>query len=321
MNGFRNSNTLVILDQAGNVAQMHKMIEEIESASGEVLTHVCKFKKAQDLADHLKTLLTDKSTEVLGGTQPGMQFDPRFGGQFDPRFGGSSSIPAASIRAAAVGATLPSGQRSPWPSPWTPKANSVTITAPAEKIAAAKKIIEEFDKGDRPYRHQRPGTQEVLRCRRARPTPISKTLLADKPSLRVIAVQAANEIWVMATPDEHFYVMGVIKDVIPPGGAEQKSTTIHLSHSDPTELVKKLVNLLPERQRRAGDRGRCTRHAVDRREGDARSDQGGPGMGPRLRGHHDGSSGSRHAPPSLTSGGSSSRKAARPSLPRSSGTC
>ena len=34
---------------------------------GDILTHVCKYKRAEEVADNLKTLLTDKTTEVVGG--------------------------------------------------------------------------------------------------------------------------------------------------------------------------------------------------------------------------------------------------------------
>ena len=37
---------------------------------GDIYTHVCKYKRAQEVADNLKTLLTDKTTEVGGGSQP-----------------------------------------------------------------------------------------------------------------------------------------------------------------------------------------------------------------------------------------------------------
>src|SRR4029078_11837750 len=73
---------------------------------------------------------------------------------------------------------------------------------------------------------------------------IAKTLLADDPSLRVIAVAAANELWVMAPPEQHFALMAKIKDSITPGITGSDTKTIYVT-SDPTELVAKLVKLFP----------------------------------------------------------------------------
>ena len=209
-----------------------------------------------------------------------MQFDPRFGGRlrssvrrpvrsrggFDPRGGGDADAATAPQRPAKSVAIAVDA-----------KANSVTITAPPEKIAAAKKIIEEFDKGNDHLEARETRSCKKYSVPAGTADAIAKTLLVDNPSLRIIAVQAANEIWVMATPDEHFKLMGKIKDSIQPGARSRRTEIIRLSHSDPAEMVTKLVKLLPERQRRADDRGRLARHAVHHREGHRRADQGDPG--------------------------------------------
>ena len=238
------TNTLVVLDTAKNVSSIYKMIQDIEGeGGGELLTHVCKYKKAQEVADHLKTLLTDKSTEVLGGAQPGAQpyVDPRFGpggGGFDPRFGpgGGGFDPRARGRDGQTSSRPPKSVNIAV----DPKANSVTIGAAAEKIGAAKKIIEEFDKGTTIYKAEDPELKKYA-VPAGTADAIAKTLMADNPALRVIAVPAANELWVMATPTEHFALMEKIRESIQPGDTQQLTKAIRLAFSDPTDMVAKLT--------------------------------------------------------------------------------
>jgi len=197
------TNTLVVLDTAANVSRIYKTLQEVEGEIGDVFTHVCKYKRAQEVADTLKTLLTDKTTEVMGGTQPGATqpgYDPRFGpgGGFDPRFTPGGFDPSRGRDRRDSGSSSGSRVKSVQIAV-DAKANSVTITAPQEKISLAKTIIENTDKGTVPYVPRDPELRKY-------PVPagtadaIAKTLLADDPSLRVIAVPAANELWVMATP-------------------------------------------------------------------------------------------------------------------------
>src|SRR5262245_44981798 len=60
------TNTLILMDTAGNVSRIYKTILEVEEGGGggEILTHVCKYKRAQEVAEHVKTLLADKSVDV-----------------------------------------------------------------------------------------------------------------------------------------------------------------------------------------------------------------------------------------------------------------
>src|SRR5204862_7459286 len=95
-----------------------------------------------------------------------------------------------------------------------PKANSVTITAPVEKIQLAKKLIEEMDKapypGAPPYKYAEPEIRKY-------PVPagtaeaVAKTLVLDQPNLRIIALPASNEVLVLATAQEHFDLMAKMK--------------------------------------------------------------------------------------------------------------
>ena len=123
------------------------------------------------------------------------------------------------------------------------KENKVTVTGPQEKISAARRIIDEFDKGTEIYKHKEPELKKYS-VPAGTADAIAKTLLGENPSLRIVAVQARDELWVMATPAEHFALMEKIKDLIQPG-AGSTTQTILLAFSDPTEMAAKLVKFYP----------------------------------------------------------------------------
>ena len=55
------NNTLIVLDTAQNVSRIYKMIQDIEDAGGgDHLIHVCKYKKVQEVADHLRRQFMNK---------------------------------------------------------------------------------------------------------------------------------------------------------------------------------------------------------------------------------------------------------------------
>jgi RNA polymerase sigma factor (sigma-70 family) len=167
-------NLLVVTDTAGNLRRLVKLLRDIDidtappakKPEGEdSLTHQCRWKKAQDVADQVKTLLAEKPAE-----------------------GGDTTGRGKPVQVAV-----------------DTKANTLHVTAPPDKVALVKKLVEEIDKpakpGDRPITPPDPelrkysvppGTAEA----------VVKTLLKEMPSLRVIALTASNEIMVLATPDE-----------------------------------------------------------------------------------------------------------------------
>src|SRR5205823_13279517 len=94
------------------------------------------------------------------------------------------------------------------------KANSVTITGTPEKIALAKKLIEEIDKpakpGDPPLTVPDPelrkysvpaGTAEA----------VAKKIQEAMPSVRAIALTTTNEVLVLATRAEHAELVKKLK--------------------------------------------------------------------------------------------------------------
>jgi RNA polymerase sigma factor (sigma-70 family) len=203
-------NMLVVVDSAGNVKRIADMIAKVDvpGPDSELLTHQCKYVKATEIADQLKTLLAEKDTEK----RP--------------------------LKAVVITVNE--------------KTNSVTIAAPQDKIALAKKIIDARDKpakpGDPPITLPEPeirkypvpgGTAEAT----------AKTLQADMPGIRVIALPTGNEIIVMATPDEHFKLLAKLKLAVGNGPAIE-TVAIPLTIWDPAELAPKLRQLFPSEDQR-----------------------------------------------------------------------
>ena len=250
------TNTLVITDTAGNIRRINNMIEEIEKGSGEndSYVHKCKYKKAQELADLLKTHLTDATVNVTGGMAGGVPGGFNFdmyrnmyqGGMGapggDPRAGdgggdqrrrpGGGSGSTSRVKAATITVDV--------------RANSVTVVAPPDKIQLAKKLIEENDKPRVPGGPEIVISDPVLR-KHAVPVgtadAIAKTLQERNPSLKFMSLPTANEILVLATDEEHKAVQDQIG--FKPDQAVIKTELIPLSNSDPGEMAAKLVKFFP----------------------------------------------------------------------------
>jgi len=193
------SNALVIVDTAGNIARIRSAIVAMEQANvGDTLTHVCKFKKAEEVAVHLRILLTDEKSD-------------------------SKSFKIT----------------------WDERTHSVFVAGPPGKISLARTIIEEFDRA--------PGSLKSTELElRKYPVPPStadataKALIAANPSLRVIAIQAANELWIMATPEEHLQLAEKLKL---PGNSHVTIITalIPLTAADPQKVASMAAGFYPRR--------------------------------------------------------------------------
>ncbi|MCS7269548.1 MAG: hypothetical protein NZ703_00555 [Gemmataceae bacterium] len=241
-------NALVILDTAGNIQRILEALQKVENelSQGDILTHVCRYKRAQEVAEHLKTLLSDNAQVTVAGTQPTPMtfFDPRFGGgggfdgRGDRRGGGfdraGPAVAAGRVKSVQIAVDA--------------KANSVTITAPPEKIQLAKKIIEDFDKPRDPF-------QPPLIIRdpelRKYPVPagtaqaIAQALQADHPTLRIIALPQTNEVIVSATPEEHLAIVEKMRSLTQGGETTVTTEFIPLSVLDPTSTAATVAKLYP----------------------------------------------------------------------------
>ena len=79
------------------------------------------------------------------------------------------------------------------------KANSIKVTGPPEKVVLVKQMVAELDKLKKP---PEPDLRKYS-VPAGKANAIAKTLMADYPKLPIIAVPSANEIWIVATPEEH----------------------------------------------------------------------------------------------------------------------
>jgi type II secretory pathway component GspD/PulD (secretin) len=128
------------------------------------------------------------------------------------------------------------------------KTNTLCCTGPPGKIALVKKLTEELDKPKNPNPQVFPPEPEF----RKYPVPpgsaeaIAKTLQADNPSLRVIALPKTDEILVLATPEEHFHIKAKLATRPCADGTSNSDTAvIPVIVGDPEEVAKTLAKLFP----------------------------------------------------------------------------
>jgi general secretion pathway protein D len=259
------TNTLIMMDTAGNIKRIYDLIQDIEKKTidGDTYTHQCRFKKAEDVATVLKTHLSEATVTLAGsgGSAPGGY--PMYPGGVDPRSmypypgaggpgggspGGPGGVPGMeNSRGGSDGGRGRGGNVTPVTRKAVTisveaKENRITVVGPPDKVQMAKKLIEDTDKGDKPYVFGEP-------VFRKHPVPqgtadsIAKTLQADDPSIKILSLPASNEILVLATDEEHKVVQGKIG--FKPEQAKTTTIVIPLVFSDPTDLVTKLTVNFP----------------------------------------------------------------------------
>lgn len=234
-------NTLVIVDTAGNINRIYQTLQKVEEGNeGDILTHVFQYRRATEEAERLRILLSDKdATVTVSGATPGGPVPPGFDPQqWDrQRFWDMQqrNVPRSSGRVKTVAITV------------DVKTNSITITAPPEKIAMARRIIEETDRPPYPGAPKVKVTEPELR---KYPVPtgsaeaVAKTIQAQYPSLRVIALPASSEIMVLGTLEEHMEVAKLL-DGTKQASSGPETALIPLFLSDPNEMAGKLAKLFP----------------------------------------------------------------------------
>jgi type II secretory pathway component GspD/PulD (secretin) len=223
------TNTLVIFDSAGNLRRIVKIIEHAEAGSQNFFFHRCLWKKAQDIADDLKVLLTDREPLTLSmSPQVQLYFEP-YGSfsSWDPREWGRS----ATARGNKISITV------------DVKANTLTIIGPPEKIALAKKVIEQKDR-EKKYSDPQlrkysvaPGTAEAA----------ARMLEDNYPGVRVIALPTTDEVLVLANRVEHLFIRLKLRVLYPEPQVTDgiETAIIPVDGFDPEELAKKLAKLFP----------------------------------------------------------------------------
>jgi general secretion pathway protein D len=134
---------LLLLDKADNVRLVMKVIEDTIKEKNDTHTHICKFKRASEVANSLRSLL--KEDAAAQPAQPNPWGGGGWGGG-DGRggWGGSPQPTTAAAAAAAtkrfqtVAITVDDAQ------------NALTLTGPVGKVLASKELLKDLDKGDRP---------------------------------------------------------------------------------------------------------------------------------------------------------------------------
>lgn len=125
---------LLVLDKAANVRSVYNLVQDIIKDKGDQFYHVCKFKRASFVAETLRGLLKDSTTDVNTGSAAAVpQFNQWGGGgwqQTSPQAGRTDTR-----RFRSVNITVDDKQ------------NSLTMTGPVDKINAAKELVKEIDKG------------------------------------------------------------------------------------------------------------------------------------------------------------------------------
>ena len=159
------------------------------------------------------------------------------------------------------------------------KANSVTITAPPEKIGLAKKIIEENDKpdflGQKPYQVSDPDHAEVHRAGGHGGRRRQDAAGDRQDATRRCRCRPATRSWFMERPRSTWLwprssTMGGDTTVGP-------TTARILIQADPTEMAAKLVKLYSSANGGPTIEAWTGRATLDHRQGNRGADQGGPG--------------------------------------------
>lgn len=244
-------NFLLVQDTVGNIKRILETLEAVEGDKihSDSLDHVCKWCRAQVIAETLKTLLTDKdTTATITGAQAMQAYsDPRFGGGFD-RFG-----PGGGFDRGRDFGRGPGGQQ-----PTTnariktvqiavdARRNAILVTAPQDKIVIAKQFIEKQDQKILPTDREIVPQEPVLKTYSV-PTgtaaEVAKALQAKMPWVNVAALAAQNQIMVVATPDDQISIALVINGA-GDGSAVTGTEFIPLTILDPAEAAATVVKLV-----------------------------------------------------------------------------
>ena len=242
-----NANAIQVMDTAGNISRIQKTLEDYEKGGGqaESITHVCKWRRAPEMASVLQQLLKDDQTKIEGSgaavapgfTGPGGYPYPAPGGT-DPRRPDPGRYPAAGGRTKTIQIVVDN------------RRNAVLITAPPEKITLAQEIIREFDKKtSETQREIVPAAPEL----RTYPVPAgtadptAKILQEKNPAIRVQSIPTSNQLMVYGTPEEHEEVLAQLRGTGGEANVGGATVTkfIAMQNLDPTTTAATLGKLFP----------------------------------------------------------------------------
>jgi type II secretory pathway component GspD/PulD (secretin) len=236
------TNQLVITDKAGTIRHITTFLEKLEDKSdgADSLTYKCKFVRAAQAAETLRTLLSDKETTVttVSGApqQPGGYGQPYPYPNYDrgrDRGGNSSSTSSASRLFKSVQIAVQEAS------------NTILVTGPADKLAVAKSMLEKIDVGapgqkERPIGPPESRTYNVAAGTGETVAKALSDLYKNSSLVRVTALPGGNQIWVFAPPADQMDIIGYLK-----GDQQTESNTatelVPLSFLDPTKTAESLT--------------------------------------------------------------------------------
>ncbi len=228
---------LLVRDKAAYVRNVLMVIDEIIKNKNDQLNHTCKFKRASYVAETLRTLLKDNTTDTTSNANPNMQFGGGGwnGGGWN---GGAPATPAARTdtrRFRTVNITVDDAN------------NNINITGPADKIIAAKDLVKELDKGDK--ERPLPGKAEWVTYNVATGTAeaLAKQLMANRyymnSSVQAMSV-GTSQIYVYAYTTDHLEISQILK--IPPVTTPVEVKTVNVAGSvDLEKLVANIKSAVP----------------------------------------------------------------------------
>ena len=211
------TSNIVVEDKVGNIRTLIANLKELDAdGGGDTFKHVCEYDRASRIAIQLRTLLKDPTTTietpnpngVPGGGFPQPGFDPRGGfggfngggGGRDRGNGGQVADPRfRSVQIAVFDDT-----------------NTLIVTGPADKIAAADKILKDIDSEARGRAKRVNGGVPSLVSYNV-PSGTADTNAATIKSLfenstvRVTPIPANNQIQVYGYPADQSEVAALLK--------------------------------------------------------------------------------------------------------------
>ncbi|MBM3980196.1 MAG: hypothetical protein FJ304_07900 [Planctomycetes bacterium] len=260
------SNSLLLRDTVGNILRIRATLDEVEGKNdSDSLNHVCKWRRAQEIAETLKTLLTDKDTQtnVTGTQQMQMYVDPRYSSGYGQPGGGWGSSGWGSSGWGSSGwgssGSYDRGRGSGGTGATTSarvktvqiavdaRRNAILVTAPQDKIGLAKKIIEDNDKQlsptDTPVVPQEPVVQ-TYGVPPGSAAELAKSIQAKHPWINIVALPQQNQLLVVAGKDDQSLVNKIVNGE-GPSGVSSETTFIPLYSLDPGESAATITKLMP----------------------------------------------------------------------------
>jgi type II secretion system protein D len=197
---------LLVLDKTANIRSVNNLIKQIIEDKGDQHTHKCIYRRASYVAETLRGLLKDSTTDVTTGNTQFMQ-PPQWGSDWSGRGSDWSrsstqqSTRPDQRRFRTINITVDDEQ------------NSVTLTGPVDKINAAKELVKTVDQGTEP---RETGGKLVWKTYSV-PSGTAEArakLLMEMPefkgsNLKVLAI--GNEVQVYGYPADHLIATNFFK--------------------------------------------------------------------------------------------------------------